>query len=107
MTDNDQRPPLHQAAAQALREGRLPAVPRSTQIRPQGVCEQDQTTTEYRIAYEYHGTAMDMPVAGHVSAYLLEQLGAQPGFSNLRLQSRIVTDWSDTDGAASHAEAKR
>jgi hypothetical protein len=107
MSGKDHRQPLHQAATQAQREGRLPAVPRSTQIRPQGVCEQDQTTTEYRIAYEYHGIAMDMPVAGHVSAYLLEQLGAQPGFANLRLQSRMVTDWNDTDGAASHAEAER
>jgi hypothetical protein len=107
MSGKNHRQPLHQAATQAHREGRLPAVPRSTQIRPQGVCEQDQTTTEYRIAYEYHGTAMDMPVAGHVSSCLLEQLGAQPGFANLRLQSRIVTDWNDTDGAASHAEVER
>jgi hypothetical protein len=99
------RQPIHHAAAQALREGLLPAVPRSTQIRPQGVCEQDQITIEYRIAYEYHGMAMAMPVAAHVSACLLEHLGAQPEFTNLRLQSRIVTGWSDVDGAASHAES--
>jgi hypothetical protein len=107
MSGKDPRHPVHQAATQAQREERLPAVPRSTQIRPQGDSEQGQITTEYRIAYEYHGTAMDMPVAGHVSAYLLEQLGAQPGFANLRLQSRVVTEWSDTDGADSHAEAER
>lgn len=107
MTSKDHRPSLHQVATQAQREGRLPAVPRSTQIRHQGVGEQDQTTTEYRIAYEYHGAARDMPVSGHVSSHLFEQLGALPGFANLRLQSRVVTEWSDTDGADSHAEAER